>query len=127
MRSVVSRQPAAYDDADSEVLSAFATQASIAIRNARLIEELARSRAVIERRAALLQHRSHCRLAFRRTHRGAHVMTGGQQLRDAMPGNEAGHACDEDLTHWFPVRMIADVSEWIFELLEQSCFLSGLV
>jgi GAF domain-containing protein len=33
------------------VLTAFATQASIAIRNARLIEELARSRAVIERRA----------------------------------------------------------------------------
>ena len=49
--SVVSRQPAAYDDADAEVLTAFATQASIAIRNARLIEELARSRAVIERRA----------------------------------------------------------------------------
>ena len=33
------------------MLTAFATQASIAIRNARLIEELARSRAVIERRA----------------------------------------------------------------------------
>ena len=49
--SVVSRRPAAYDDADAEVLTAFATQASIAIRNARLIEELARSRAVIERRA----------------------------------------------------------------------------
>ena len=41
--SVVSRQPAAYDDADAEVLTAFATQASVAIRNARLIEELARS------------------------------------------------------------------------------------
>ena len=49
--SVVSRQPAAYDDADDEVLTALATQASIAIRNARLIEELARSRGVIERRA----------------------------------------------------------------------------
>ena len=49
--SVVSRQVAAYDDADSDVLSAFATQASVAIRNARLIEELARSRGVIERRA----------------------------------------------------------------------------
>jgi PAS domain S-box-containing protein len=49
--SVVSRGPAAYDDADVEVLTAFATQASIAIRNARLMEELARSRAVIERRA----------------------------------------------------------------------------
>ena len=33
------------------MLTALATQASIAIRNARLIEELARSRAVIERRA----------------------------------------------------------------------------
>ena len=44
-------RPAAYDDADAEVLTALATQASIAIRNARLIEELARSRAVIERRA----------------------------------------------------------------------------
>ncbi len=49
--SVVSRQPAAYDDADAEVLTAFATQASVAIRNARLMEELARQRAVIERRA----------------------------------------------------------------------------
>ena len=49
--SVVSRQPGAYDEADGEVLTALATQASIAIRNARLIEELARSRAVIERRA----------------------------------------------------------------------------
>ncbi len=49
--SVVSRQVAAYDDADGEVLTALATQASVAIRNARLIEELARSRAVIERRA----------------------------------------------------------------------------
>ena len=49
--SVVSREVGAYDDADGEVLTALATQASIAIRNARLIEELARSRAVIERRA----------------------------------------------------------------------------
>ncbi len=49
--SVVSRHVAAYDEADGEVLTALATQASIAIRNARLIEELARSRAVIERRA----------------------------------------------------------------------------
>ena len=53
--SVVSRQPAAYDDADGEVLTALATQAAIAIRNARLIEELARSRAVIERRAEVEQ------------------------------------------------------------------------
>ena len=42
---------AAYDEADGEILTALATQASIAIRNARLIDELARSRAVIERRA----------------------------------------------------------------------------
>jgi PAS domain S-box-containing protein len=49
--SVVSREVAAFDDADAEFLTALATQASIAIRNARLIEELARSRAVIERRA----------------------------------------------------------------------------
>ena len=49
--SAVSRKPAAYDDADAEVLTAFATQASIAIRNARQIEELARSRDVIARRA----------------------------------------------------------------------------
>ncbi|MFL5675927.1 MAG: GAF domain-containing protein [Chloroflexota bacterium] len=49
--SVVSRQVGAYDDADGEILTALATQASIAIRNARLIDELARSRAVIERRA----------------------------------------------------------------------------
>ena len=52
-RHAVGRLPpaGAYDDADGEVLTALATQASIAIRNARLIEELARSRAVIERRA----------------------------------------------------------------------------
>ncbi len=49
--SVVSRRTAAYDDADGDVLTAFATQASIAIRNARLMDELARSRDVIERRA----------------------------------------------------------------------------
>ncbi len=49
--SVVSRQAAAYDDADAEVLTAMATQASIAIRNARLMDELARSRDVIQRRA----------------------------------------------------------------------------
>ena len=42
---------AAYDEADGEILTALATQASIAIRNARLIAELARSRGVIERRA----------------------------------------------------------------------------
>ena len=49
--SVVSRSPGAYEPADLEILTALATQASIAIRNARLIDELARSRAVIERRA----------------------------------------------------------------------------
>jgi PAS domain S-box-containing protein len=49
--SVVSRRPAAYDDADAEVLTAMATQASIAIRNARLMDELAGSRDVIQRRA----------------------------------------------------------------------------
>ncbi len=49
--SVVSRQPAAYDDADADVLAAMATQASIAIRNAHLIDELASSRDVIQRRA----------------------------------------------------------------------------
>jgi PAS domain S-box-containing protein len=49
--SVVSRSPGAYDTSDLEVLTALATQASIAIRNARLMAELERSRAVIERRA----------------------------------------------------------------------------
>ena len=49
--SVVSRDPGAYDVSDLEVLTALATQASIAIRNARMMEELERSRAVIERRA----------------------------------------------------------------------------
>ena len=53
--SVASRRIAAYDDADAEVLAAFATQASIAIRNARLMDELGRSRAVIERRATAEQ------------------------------------------------------------------------
>ncbi len=49
--SVVSRRSGAYDDADLEVLTALATQASIAIRNARLMDELARSRDHLERRA----------------------------------------------------------------------------
>jgi PAS domain S-box-containing protein len=53
--SVVSRRAQAYDDADAEVLAAFATQASIAIRNARLMAELGQSRAVIERRATAEQ------------------------------------------------------------------------
>jgi PAS domain S-box-containing protein len=49
--SVVSRRAAAYDDADADVLAALATQASIAIRNARLIAELERSQAAVARRA----------------------------------------------------------------------------
>jgi PAS domain S-box-containing protein len=49
--SVVSRSPGHYDEADLEVLTALATQASVAIRNARLMDQLAKSRAVIERRA----------------------------------------------------------------------------
>jgi PAS domain S-box-containing protein len=49
--SVVSLQRAAYDDADADMLTALATQASIAIRNARLMDELARSRDMIQRRA----------------------------------------------------------------------------
>ncbi|MFL5779257.1 MAG: GAF domain-containing protein, partial [Chloroflexota bacterium] len=49
--SVVSREPGTYDDADAETLTALATQAAIAITNARRTEELARSRAVITRRA----------------------------------------------------------------------------
>ena len=53
--SVASRTPGAYDEADADVLAAFATQASIAIRNARLIDELGRSRALIERRATAEQ------------------------------------------------------------------------
>jgi PAS domain S-box-containing protein len=53
--SVVSRSPGAYAESDAEILTALATQASIAITNARLMDELARSRAVIERRAAAEQ------------------------------------------------------------------------
>ncbi len=49
--SVVSRSPGHYDESDLEVLTALATQASVAIRNARLMDQLAKSRAVIERRA----------------------------------------------------------------------------
>ena len=50
--SVVSRQPGAYDDADMDMLAALGAQASIAITNANLMDQLASSRAVIERRAA---------------------------------------------------------------------------
>ncbi|HEY4633899.1 MAG TPA: GAF domain-containing protein, partial [Candidatus Limnocylindrales bacterium] len=49
--SVVSRQAGAYDDADTETLTALATQASIAITNANLMTQLAASRQDIERRA----------------------------------------------------------------------------
>jgi PAS domain S-box-containing protein len=49
--SVVSREPGAYSDAEVEVLTALATHASIAITNANLMEQLARSREDIERRA----------------------------------------------------------------------------
>ena len=49
--SVVSREPGAYTDAEVETLTALATHASIAITNADLMEELARSREDIERRA----------------------------------------------------------------------------
>ena len=43
--SVVSRSPGHYDESDLEVLTALATQASVAIRNARLMDQLAKSRA----------------------------------------------------------------------------------
>ena len=49
--SVASRRIAAYDEADAEVLAAFATQASIAIRNARLMAELEQSQSALARRA----------------------------------------------------------------------------
>ena len=49
--SVVSRTPGMYGEADAELLTALATQASITLTNARLMQELERSRAVIERRA----------------------------------------------------------------------------
>jgi PAS domain S-box-containing protein len=49
--SVVSRQAGAYTDTELELLTALATHASIAITNANLMEQLARSREDIERRA----------------------------------------------------------------------------
>ena len=49
--SVVSREPAAYSDEDVETVAALATQASIAIRNANLMDQLDRSRRDVERRA----------------------------------------------------------------------------
>jgi PAS domain S-box-containing protein len=49
--SVVSRQPGAYSEGDTETLSALATHASIAIVNANLMEALAQSQADVERRA----------------------------------------------------------------------------
>lgn len=50
--SVVSRRVGAYGPGDVEVLTALAAHASIAMTNAHLMTELARSRADIERRAA---------------------------------------------------------------------------
>ncbi len=49
--SVVSREPGAYTATEVELLTALATHASIAITNANLMEQLARSRQDIERRA----------------------------------------------------------------------------
>jgi PAS domain S-box-containing protein len=49
--SVVSRQPGAYSEADMEVMAALAAHASIAMTNAHLMSELARSRSDIQRRA----------------------------------------------------------------------------
>lgn len=49
--SVVSRQPGAYSDQDVETLTALANHASIAITNANLMDQLARSRHDIQRRA----------------------------------------------------------------------------
>ena len=53
--SVVSRTVGAYREVDAELLTGLATQASIALTNARLMQELEGSRAVIERRAAAEQ------------------------------------------------------------------------
>ncbi len=53
--AVVSRTPGAYREVDAELLTGLATQASIALTNARLMKELEGSRAVIERRAAAEQ------------------------------------------------------------------------
>ncbi len=53
--SVVSREPGAYSDDDVETVAALATQASIAITNANLMDQLARSRTDIQRRASAEQ------------------------------------------------------------------------
>ncbi len=49
--SVASPRPDAYDDGHADVLQALADQATIAIQNARLIEELERSRSAVAQRA----------------------------------------------------------------------------
>jgi PAS domain S-box-containing protein len=68
--SVVSRQPGAYTDTEVELLTALATHASIAMTNAHLMEELARSREDIERRAdtnaRLIEELERSRLALAR-------------------------------------------------------------
>jgi PAS domain S-box-containing protein len=52
---VYSTRPGAFDEADAGVIRSLATQAAIAIQNARLIEELNRSRREVGRRAATEQ------------------------------------------------------------------------
>jgi GAF domain-containing protein len=52
---VYSVRPAAFTGEDAGLVGALASQAAIAITNARLIDELGRSRALIERRATAEQ------------------------------------------------------------------------
>ncbi|HET7029278.1 MAG TPA: GAF domain-containing protein, partial [Candidatus Limnocylindrales bacterium] len=52
---VYARRPGAFDAADADVIRSLATQAAIAIQNARLIEELNRSRREVGRRAGTEQ------------------------------------------------------------------------
>src|SRR5690606_22648233 len=49
--------------------------------------------------AALFQHGPHAGLALRRTDRGAYLVTGRQQLCNAVRGDEAGASGDENGTH----------------------------
>ena len=49
--------------------------------------------------SALLQHGANVGLATEASHCGAHLMTGGQELKDAVTANEARSTSNQNCAH----------------------------